>query len=656
MSKLTKLFEPGKIGRLSIRNRIAMAPMGIIGLTESDGSISQQGIDYYAERAKGGVGLIISGVCFPTLEIEFGPLLKLGTAQLFRADTPEVIPRLRQLAEAVHNYGAKMAIQLSAGFGRVMPRMLLAAGLENVAPSALLNVWDLRITTRELTFEEVERLVKSFGIAAEVVAEAGIDAIELHGHEGYMMDQFITSLWNKRTDKYGGDLDGRLRFVLEIVENIKNKAGKDFPVVFRYAINHYIEGGRDVEESLEIARRLERAGVDALHVDAGCYDDWYWPHPPNYQPPGCMVDLAEAVKRVVKIPVITVGRLGYPELAESVLREGKADFVALGRPLLADPQWPLKAKEGRLEDIRPCIGDHDGCLGRIGGEGTYLSCSVNPACGNERELGITPADRPKSVLVVGGGVAGMEAARVAALRGHKVTLYEKGDRLGGHLIPGSVPDFKRDLALLRDYYTTQLAKLGVKIEMRKEVNPKLVEERKPEVVIIATGSTPIIPEVPGIEREIVVTAIDLLLSRKQAGDRVVVAGGGLVGCETAVYLAQQGKRVTVVEVLDRILTGVFEANRQHLLKLLAENYVSVLTNARLGRVTDEGAIVVNKRRRYEAELKADTVVLALGLKPERELAQALEGKVPELHVIGDSEEPRKIMDAVWSAFYKTRLI
>jgi len=533
--------------------------------------------------------------------------------------------------------------------------MILSSGIENVAPSVLPNVWDMRIMTRELTTEEVERLIKSFGNAAEIAASAGFDAIELHGHEGYLMDQFMTSLWNKRTDRYGGDLDGRLRFPLEIIENIKDKAGKDFPIIFRYAIKHYIEGGRDVEESLEIARRLERAGVDALHVDAGCYDDWYWPHPPNYQPPGCMVDMAEVVKKVVTIPVITVGRLGYPKLAESVLREGKADFVALGRPLLSDPEWPLKAQEGRLEDIRPCIGCHDGCMGgmlKIG----YLGCAVNPLTGKERELEMKPAERPKSVLVVGGGVAGMEAARVAALRGHKVTLYEKGDRLGGHLIPGSVPEFKQDVGLLRDYYATQLAKLGVKVELGKEVTPKLVEEMKPEVLIVATGSTPIVPEIPGIEKEIVVTAIDLLLGKKKVGERVIVAGGGLVGCETAVYLAQQGKRVTVVEMLEEIIPDVFEANKQHLLKLLAENGVVVLINTRLGRVTDEGAIVVNKRRRYEADLKADTVVLALGLKPERGLAQALEGKVPQLHVIGDCEEPRKIMDAVWSAFHTTRLL
>jgi 2-enoate reductase len=349
-------------------------------------------------------------------------------------------------------------------------------------------------------------------------------------------------------------------------------------------------------------------------------------------------------------------KLGYPELAESVIWEGKADFVALGRPLLADPEWPLKAKEGRLDDIRPCIGCHDGCLGRMF-TGGHLSCAVNPACGNERELSIRPAEKPKSVLVAGGGVAGMEAARVAALRGHEVTLYEKGDGLGGgHLIEGSVPEFKRDLGLLKDYYTTQIGKLGVRLELGKEVTPEIVEEMKPDMVIVATGSTSIVPDVPGIEKDKVVSAIDLLLGKKESGKTILVVGGGLVGCETAVYLAQQGKSVTVIEMMGEIIPDVFEANKQYLLKMLAENYVNVLTDTSLGRITDEGAIVVNKRRRYEAEVKADTVILAMGLKPERELVKALKGKVPELHAIGDCKRTRKIMNAVQNAFNTMRLI
>ena len=648
MSKLMKLFEPGQIGRLKIKNRIVMAPMVPWGLVEPDGMISERGIDYYSERAKGGAGLITTGAAITKPDLEYRRVRRM-----FRADNPQVIPRLRELVDAVHRYDAKISIQLTPGTGRVIFPM---AASQPVGPSVLPNVWDLSVMTRELTTEEVEALVRSFENAARIVKESGADAIELHGHEGYLIDQFMTSLWNRRQDKYGGDLEGRLRFALEIVEAIKAEAGADFPVIFRYAVRHYIEGGREIEESLEIARRMEKAGVDALHVDAGCYDDWYWPHPPNYQPPGCMVDMAEAVKKAVSIPVIAVGRLGYPELAEAVLGEGKADFIALGRPLLADPEWPLKAREGRLNDIVPCIGDHDGCLGRTTVRGAHLSCTVNPACGNERASTITPADKPKYVIVVGGGVAGMEAARVAALRGHKVRLYEKSEKLGGHLIEASAPEFKDDLRLLRNYYQTQIEKLRVIVKLGKEATPELIKEEKADVVIVATGSTPIIPGIPGIEKDKVVTAVDLLLGRKDAGEKNIVVGGGLVGCETAVYLARQGKRVTIVEMLENILRDIFEANRQHLFKLLAESGVCVLTDAQLTRVTDDGVVIVNKRRRYQAHIQADTVVLAVGLKPEVHLAKALEGEVSEVHSIGDCRDPRKILDAIWSAFHTARAI
>ena len=699
VNKFEKLFEEGKIGKLSIKNRTAMAPMMQLGkLIEPGGRISKQGIEYYAERAKGEVGLIITGACVPSLDIEAGMLKRLGMAPLlplFRADTPIVIPRLKELADVVHKYGTKIAIQLTPGAGRninlyplpiyrllllpaipesirdrvdrlmdpiyhriIIPMVFKMAGLP-VGPSALTDTWDhLELTQRELATEEVEGLAKSFGTAAKIIKEAGIDGVELHGHEGYLMDQFMTSLWNKRTDKYGGDLDGRLRLVYDIIKSIREEVGKDFPIIFRYAAKHYIEGGRDIEESLEIARRLEKAGVDAFHVDAGCYDDWYWPHPPGYQPPGCMVDMAEAVKKVVNIPVIAVGRMGYPELAEKVLREGKADFVALGRPLLADPEWPLKAKEGRVEDIRYCIGCHDACLlnGIIKGVGYMPACAVNPACGNEKELTIKPAEKKKTVVIAGGGAAGMEAARVAALRGHDVTLCEKSDNLGGHLIAGSVPAFKRDLELLRDYYATQIRKLGVSVELGKEATPEVIEKLKPDVLVVATGSTPIIPDVPGIDKEKVITAIDALLGKKEVGETVVVIGGGLVGCETAVYLAQNGKGVTVVEMLDEIISDMVEANRQYLFKMLAESGVNVLTNTPLSRVTDDGVTVTNKVQRYEAELNADTVVLALGLEPERGLIATLRGKAQEFYIIGDCEKPANVMDAVWSAFNTMRVV
>ncbi|MBN1612873.1 MAG: FAD-dependent oxidoreductase [Deltaproteobacteria bacterium] len=646
MGELTHLFEQGKIGGLEIKNRIVMAPMLIWGLVEPDGAISERGIDYYAERAKGGVGLITTGAAVTKPDLEYR-----RTRGMFRADNPDAVPRLKALVEAVHRFGAKLSIQLTPGAGRVIFPM---AAREPVGPSVLPNVWDANILTRELKVKEIEALVRSFETAAGIVKEAGIDAVEVHAHEGYLIDQFMTSLWNKRQDRYGGDLEGRLRFPLEIVRAVKDGAGADFPVIFRYAGSHLIEGGREIEESLEIARNLESAGVDALHVDAGCYDDWYWPHPPGYQPPGCMADMAAAVRRAVGIPVIAVGRLGYPDLAEGVLRDGKADFIALGRPLLADPDWPIKAKEGRLDDIVPCIGCHDGCLGRATVRGAHLSCAVNPACGNEREAAIGPAERPKSVCIIGGGVAGMEAAMVAALRGHRVHLYEKGGRLGGHLIEASAPAFKDDLRWLRDYYESQLRKLDVAVELGTEATAQKIRDKKADVVIVATGSTPIVPAIPGMDQDRVATAVDVLLGLKKAGERVVVVGGGLVGCETAVHLAQRGRRVTVVEMLGGILPDLFEANRQQLLKMLAESGVAVLTDAQLARVTDEGAVIVNKRRRYQAHIKADTVVLAVGLKPETRLARDLADAGIEIHSIGDCLEPGKIIDAIWSAHQTAR--
>lgn len=649
-----KLFEPGKIGRLTVKNRIVMASMGNT-LSEPDGRILERAIDYYVERARGGVGMITIGAHKVENEIEreLDPST-LKTAYWHPIVSLAAKARLYELAQAIHDYDAKISIQLTPGFGRVA-RGVLAHTLDPVGPSALPCFWNPKVMTRKLTIAEIEKFVQAFGRAAKIVAAAELDAIELHGHEGYIFDAFQTSIWNRRRDKYGGDLDNRLRFPLEVIACIKDSVGKDFPVIYRYGVKHYIDGGRDVPESLEIAKRLENAGVDALHVDAGCYDGAaYWAHPTTYQPYGCLVDMAEAVKKVVKIPVIAVGKLNIPALAEKTLQEGKADFIALGRPLLADPEWPIKAREGRLDEIRPCIGDHDGCFRPIL-EGKYISCTVNPACGNERNFKITPAQKPKSVLIVGGGVAGMEAARVAALRNHKVTLCEKSDQLGGLLIPGSVPQFKQDLRLLVDYLSTQIRKLGVEIQLKTEVTPKIVEKMNPNVVIIATGAKHIIPEIRGTDSEIIISAIDLLNSEKEVGQNVVIAGGGLVGCETAAYLAEKGKKVTIVEMLKDIALDVFYTNRQLLLKMLDDGDVNVLTEARLTEITDDGVVTMDRQGKSR-KLNADTVVLALGLEPERKLLDALYGKVPELYVIGDCAEPRKIVDAMREGFRTAFLI
>lgn len=644
-----KLFESGNIGKLSIKNRIVMASVAH-GLLERDGNMSQRAIDYYVARARGGVGLIITGATLVSREIEYDPDISGLWGML---DSSTHLARFRQLAEAVHDYGAKVSVQLLAASGYFAPPDVIKV-TGAVGASALPCHWDPSIIARELTIEEIERLVQAVGFAAEMVKNAGIDAIEINGHAGYILDEFMTALWNKRTDQYGGSLDNRLRFPLEVIRAVKKRAGADFPISYKFGLTHGLEGGREIDEGLEIARRLEAAGVDALCIEAGCHVQPELSPPPTTMPPGLWVDLAEMTKSVVNIPVIAVGKLGYPELAENVLKEGKADFIALGRALLADPEWANKAKEGRWEDICPCVGDHEGCMGGLERE-KRIGCTVNPLTGREKEFAISKAEKVKSVLVVGGGPGGMEAARVAALRGHKVTLWEKDNALGGNLIPASIPDLKQDYRSLINYLSTQIEKLGVTIELGKEAIPELIQEAKHDAVIIATGSMPIISEIPGVEKAKVVTAVNVLLGKRETGESVVVVGGGLVGCETALYLAQKGKKLTIVEILDSVMRDMCIQNRAHLLQLLADAKVEILTETKVLEITDEGITIADKHGK-RSTLEADTVVLAVGLKPNEKLLKSLTDKVPEVYAIGDCVEPRIVINAIWEGFHTARQI
>jgi len=669
MNDFKKLFEPAYIGKLELKNRIAMAPMGIVGMATPQGGFSQRAIDYYVERAKGGVGLIITSLCKVENEIE---RLPPGALPVVTEHPLHFMKTASELTERVHAYGTKIFLQLNVGLGRVANPHLLET--HPIAPSPIPNYWDPSITCRELTTEEVETLVRKTIEAAEIAALSGFDGVDIHAvHEGYLLDQFAIALFNRRTDKYGGDLEGRLRFATEIVRGIKKRLGRDFPVSLRYSVKSFIkdwnqgalpgedfvEKGRDLEEGLEAAKILEKAGYDAFNMDNGSYDAWYWAHPPNYMEYGFNLPFSAKLKEVVSVPVMVAGRINYPDIAEKALEEGKADIVVLGRPLLADPYWPKKAMVGAVEDIRPCVGCHDGCLGRGVELGRGISCAVNPACARERDYEIYPAVKPKRVMIIGGGIAGMEAARVAALRGHHVELYEKNGELGGHLIEASVPDFKKDLRRLLEWYKRQLEKLNVKIYLNTEVTPELIEEKKPDVVILATGSKPIVPKIPGVERENVVTAIDVLLGKKEVGENVVVVGGGLVGCETALWLAKQGKRVTIVEMLKELMSAgayVSHANKKMLIDLLKFHKVKIMTNTALLEITDEGAVVIDRNSLKKTTIPADTVVLAMGLCPNRELYQTIQDKVAEVYLIGDARKPLNIMNAVWDAYEVSRAI
>jgi 2-enoate reductase len=660
-NEFAKLFEPVRIGDLEIPNRIAMAPMGTGSLMTDEGGFSQRAIDYHVERAKGGTGLIITGLFKVENEIE---KFKKHHPSCIMHNPAHFISTGTELTETVHAYGSKIFIQLTAGFGRsAFPSRVLA--VQPVAPSPIPNYWEPSITCRELKTEEVDQIVKSFAAAAELAITAGFDGIEIHAvHEGYLLDQFTIAMFNKRTDKYGGDLRGRLTFPIEILETIKNRVGKKYPVILRFSIKSYVkdwgqgglpgedfkEKGRDTDEGLEAARILEKAGYDALNADAGTYDAWYWAHPPLYQEHGCYLPLVEKLKKTVRIPVMVAGRMELPELAEKTLADGKADIIVLGRGLLAEPFWAAKVKQGKTRNIRPCLACHDGCFLRMLSE-KPISCAVNPACGREALFSIQPAGKRKRVMVIGGGVAGMEAARVAALRGHSVTLFEKNSSPGGHLIAASVPPFKQDDKRLLEWYLNELKELHVTIKNNTTVTPETVKDQKPDTVVIATGSTPVIPDIPGISNPKVTTAIELLLGKKQAGNSVVVAGGGLVGCETALWLAQQGKKVTIVEMLGSLMCSglpVHHANMTMLIDLLNYNRVTILTNTVLTEITGSGAEVIQDGSKKNS-ITADTIVIAVGLKSYETLYHAVYGLADETYVIGDAQKARKIMHAIWDA-------
>jgi len=492
--------------------------------------------------------------------------------------------------------------------------------------------------------------VESYGDGARRAREAGFDSVEVNAIAGTGLgSHFLSAHTNKRTDGYGGDIENRSRFLLECVESIKQKAGKDYPLLCRVSGADFMEGGNTLDDTKIVAPMIERAGVHALNVSTG----WHEAPVPFIQmavPRANWIYLAEEIKQAVRIPVIGGTRIPDPRLAEQILAEGRVDMVYIARPLIADPEWPNKAREGRFDDIRPCIA----CSFCFDGltEPHGIRCSVNARAGREAEYSIEPAKQPKKVLVIGGGPAGMEAARVAAMRRHEVILADNSDHLGGRLLVAILPPHKEELSGLTRYLAGQMEKLGVRVRLGEEVTVRTVEELKPDVVIVATGATPLVPDIPGVSGKNVATAIDVLTGNREVGETVAVVGGGLVGCETAEFLAEKGKNVTILEMLGRIGADIGRTTRWVTMQRLRSLGVKMERNAKVEEITDKGVRV--SRDGASMFFEADSAVLAVGMEPNRQLAQELEGKVKALYVIGDSAEPAKITEAIESGLRVAR--
>lgn len=652
------LFSPFSIGRVTIKNRFAMAPMGPLGLGDAQGGFNQRGIDYYTARARGGTGLIFTGVTFVDNTIEEHGMPNCPNSTY---NPVQFVRTSREMTERVHAYNARIFLQMSGGFGRVtIPTNL--GEFPPVAPSPIQHRW-LDKTCRELTVNEIHELVHDFGEGAYNAKRAGFDGVEIHAvHEGYLIDQFAISLFNQRTDAYGGSLENRLRFAREIVEEIKRRCGNDFPVVLRYSPKSFIkalrdgalpgeqftEAGRDLPEGIEAAKLLASYGYDALDVDVGSYDAWWWSHPPMYQEKGLYMPYAKLIKEHVDVPVLCAGRMDDPKTAEHAVRSGVCDIVSLGRPLLADPEYVNKLRRGEEKRIRPCISCQEGCMGRVQ-EYSMINCAVNPQAARERVTAYNPVLRPKRVLIIGGGVAGMEAARVLAERGHKPELMERSDRLGGNLLAAGAPDFKSDDIALVHWYENELDRLAVPVHFNSELTPNVPLPADYDAVIVATGA--VAKTFPLGNGAPVCTATDALLGNTSIGERVTIIGGGLVGCETALWLAKMGKKVTIVEALERLMAvnrPLCHANSEMLERLLPFHGVESLVSSSVQRY-ENGKLLV-KTPQGEQARECDTVILAVGFCEERQLYNAWADSAREIYLLGDAKKVANIMGAIWDAF------
>ena len=677
--KYEALFTPWKIGNVEIKNRIVMCPMGgtsLFGWFELTGcGFDKEAAKLFLERANNNVGLIIPGIA-PLRDTFWGKWLW---------QNPKMFEELKEFMDEIHKTGAKLFIQLTAGMGRswaitelvgplhknkftrAILKPILDTSHELASPSEQPARWAPDIICPEMTKHQIHEIIEAFAKTAKLCRDAGVDGVEVHAvHEGYLLDQFAIEFFNKRTDEYGGSFENRFRFAAEVVKAIKAECGEDFPVSLRYSVESkmkgfregavpgekYIEVGRNMEESERAAKYLQDAGYDMLNADNGTYDSWYWAHPPMYMPQNCNLDDVAHIKKFVDIPVVCAGRM-EPDVGAKAVAEGRIDGVGIARQFLADGEWVTKLIEDRIEDIRPCICCHAGCFNFSSSKGHYNTqdltdtmglarCALNPETMQSKKYYVKPAKKAKNVAVIGGGIGGMEAAILLTKRGHKVTIYEKTDKLGGVFVAAAAPSFKEKDRELIAWYIREVQKLPIEVKLNTEI--KDISAIKADEIIIATGAKAKRIPIPGVEKS--VEAVDYLLGNKTVGNKVVVIGGGLTGCEIAYDLYLQGKEPVVVEMQDDLITtpGICLANTSYLRDFFNANKVAVHLETGVKEIKD-GAVVIADKNGNTSEISCDSVVLSVGYNPA-----PIAKKSKHVHIIGDAQNVGNLRTVIWGAW------
>ena len=632
-----KLFRPIEIGSMRIRNRLVVPPMAM-GLSNEDSSVSQNTIDYYTERAKGGFGLIIVEVVAVTPDAP-------SIARPLGIWSDDYIKGYKDLVDSVHEHGAKIAFQIFHAGRQTYPSNI---GNQQPISCSPIPCPVCRVMPREMTTCEVYEMVDKFIEAAVRCKKAGADAVEIHAAHGYLIAQFLSDYSNKRVDEFGGSFENRIRFPRLIVQGIRKALGNDYPIIFRISGEELVPGGRKIIETAAICRAMEDVGVDAMHITAASYGSINWIIQPSDMPLGVLAHMSDEVKRSVNVPVIAVGRINDPNIAETIIDTGRADMTAIGRQSIADPHFPNKVLTGKLDEIAPCIACNQGCLGELFA-GEKGSCVVNPfSARGIAKWPPKPVKKAKKVIVAGGGPGGLLCAWVSAMRGHDVTLIEKENELGGAFLVASYPIGKGDLTKPIRYYKVMCEKYGVKIRLNTEVTADLIKAEKPDVVVLATGGVASVPNIKGIKSKAIVKANDVLLGKATVGQKVLIAGGGLIGIETADFLGHYGHEITIVEMKDTVASDIETLARISLMQRMKEYGVTMMTDSTIKEFFADGVTITQDGMTIKLR-GFDTVVLALGTDAYNPLEDKIKTLAKNVFVIGDAKSAGMVLKATEEA-------